>query len=279
MTHPYFDLPAPLVLGHRGAAGAAPENTLLSFERAIELGAQIIESDVRATADDVPVLLHDGDLERITDGSGRVEDRTLAEVKELDAGYHFSIEDRGDPSWLPGPDDHFRGRGLRIPTLAEAFESFPAARFNLEIKARSPVLIAEVVQLVREFDREALTLLTAGDDAIMEVLREELHRSGVNPAIGASVSDILGVVQSALEAAEPPGNAMALQIPPTFSGQPLVTTELIAHSHKYGIQIHVWTINDEAEMSRLLDLGVDGLVTDFPARAAALTARARGASS
>jgi len=277
MTHPYFDLSPPLVLGHRGAAGVAPENTLLSFERALELGAHILESDVRTTADDVPVLLHDEALERITDGSGRIEDRTLAEVRELDAGYHFSIEDRGDPSWLPGPDDHFRGRGLRIPTLAEAFEAFPSARFNLELKARSPALIADVVELVREFDREALTLLTAGDDAIMEVLREEIHRSGTSPAIGASVADILGVVQSALEGSPPPGDAMALQIPPTFSGQPLATPELIAHSHLHAIQIHVWTINDEVEMNRLLELGVDGLVTDFPARAAVVAARHRAA--
>lgn len=273
MTHPYFDLPLPLVLGHRGAAGDAPENTLLSFERALELGADILETDVRATADEEPILMHDAVLDRITNGSGRVEERTLAEIKELDAGYRFSIEERGDPRWLPGPEDHYRGQGLRVPTLEEAFEAFPGARFNLEIKARSPALIAEVVALVRKFDREDLTLLTAGDDAIMEVLREEIHRSGVAPAIGASAADVLGVAQSALAGCEPPAGAMVLQIPPSFAGEPLVTRELVDHSHRHGIQVHAWTVNALAEMERLLELGVDGLVTDFPARAIALAAR------
>ncbi len=272
MTHPYFDLPIPLVLGHRGAAGDSPENTLLSFQRALELGAQILETDVRTTADGVPLLLHDESLERTTDGSGRAEDRTLAQIKALDAGYHFSIEDRGDASELPGDDAHFRGRGLRIPTLAEAFETFPDARFNLEIKAQSPALLRTVLELVREFDREALTLVTAGEDVIMQALRVEIRRACSRPAIGASVADIVEVVRSAQEATEPPRDVMALQIPASFAGGPLATPELIAHSHSHGIQVHAWTINEEDEMKRLLDVGVDGLVTDFPGRAAAVAA-------
>jgi len=275
MMHPYFDLPTPLVLGHRGAAGDSPENTLLSFQRALELGAQILESDVRTTADGVPVLLHDESLERTTDGSGRAEDRTLAEVGALDAGYHFSIEDRGDASELPADDTHFRGRGLRIPTLAEAFEAFPDARFNLEIKAEAPTLMRAVLELIREFDREALTLVTAGEDAIMQALRAEIRRARSRPAIGASVSEIVEVVRGAREGTEPPRDVMALQIPATFAGEPLATPELIAHGHSHGIQVHVWTINDETEMKRLLEVGVDGLVTDFPGRAAALAARRR----
>lgn len=276
MGHPYFssfDAGHPMVLGHRGAAGCAPENTLLSFERCITQGADAVESDVQVTADGVPVLLHDADVRRVCDGTGPVAALSREALARLDAGYHFGIDDRGRTE----PDDAtaFRGRGLRVPSVEEAFAAFPAARFNLEIKTAQNDAVAAVVALVARFERAERTLLTAGDDAIMRALREELTRQRVGAATSASVSDVVAVVRSAVEGKPPPPEIQALQIPTAFGDRDLVTPALLEHAHRHGIAVHVWTINETTEMERLLDLGVDGLVTDFPERAVRVRA-ARG---
>jgi glycerophosphoryl diester phosphodiesterase len=265
-AHPYFALPTPLVLGHRGAAGEAPENTLFSFERGLERGAHILESDVHVTRDGVPVLCHDPSVGRTTDGAGDIADLDWEELRRLDAGYRFSPDGAAFP---------YRGAGLRIPSLEEAFRAFPDARFNLELKIDRAGLVERVVELVQRLDREAATLLTAGEDAIMEAIRECVRRRGAGPALGASTGDVLAFVRSAVEGKAPESEAMALQIPEEFGGRTLVTPELVGHAHAYGVQVHVWTVNEEADMERLLDRGVDGIVTDLPGRLAQLLARRR----
>lgn len=259
-VHPYFDVPRPAVIGHRGSAGSAPENTLASFELAVEQGADILESDVHVTADGVPVLIHDPCVDRTTDGVGRVDTLAFDALARLDAGFRFG-EDEGFPE---------RGRGHRVPSLEEAFTRFPDARFNLEIKAPGVALAQRVLDLVARFDRDGRTLLTAGEDADMTSLRSALAANTIAPAVGASLADILEVVRATLEARPPATDSMALQIPDSFAGNPLVTPELVAHAHAHGIAVHVWTINEPADMRRLIDLGVDGLVTDHPERLVAL---------
>jgi len=265
MRHPYFDVPTPTVIGHRGAAGEQPENTLASFARAAADGAVILESDVHSTRDGALVLIHDDELERTTDGAGRVADHTLAELQQLDAGYHFC------PAGHPGYPE--RGRGHRIPLLEEALRAFPALRFNLEIKERIPALIEGTVALVRRLGREDSVLLAAAEDDTMADLRAHMAATGSRAAVGASAGDVLGVVRAALAGEPPPAGPMALQIPPGFGSHPLVTRELIDYAHAHDLVIHVWTINDPEEMERLLDLGVDGVMSDFPGRVAAVVAR------
>jgi len=162
-----------------------------------------------------------------------------------------------------------------VPSLAEAFERFPDARFNLEIKAPGLELASRVLELVREFGRAERTLLTAGEDEDMTTLRAALATGIAAPAVGASLADILEVVQSALDDRPPETDSMAIQIPDSFGGKPLVTDVLVRHAHAHDITVHVWTINEPAEMQQLLDLGVDGLVTDHPGRMVELV-RARG---
>lgn len=257
MTHPFFNPPRPVILGHRGAAGSAPENTLIAFEEGLRQGAHMLESDIQVSADGVPILLHDSRVDRTTQGTGEASDLSLDQIKGLDASARFR----------PAPGIK-AARGsenpLRIPTLREAFEEFPEAAFNLEIKGKSAQLVSAVVALVLEFDREDRTLLTAGEDDTQALLREELRKTRAQPALGASLSDILDVVRSAQSKTAPQTDSMALQIPSLFGGAPLATAELIAHCHRYTIEVHVWTINDPEEMTHLLDLGVDGLVTDNP---------------
>jgi glycerophosphoryl diester phosphodiesterase len=244
VPHPYFAIPRPIAIGHRGSAGEVAENTLESFARGLAAGAAILESDVHLTRDGVPVLIHDDDVARVTQATGPVRELAHAELRRLDAGYRFSTDG--------GRSHPFRGRGLFVPTLAEALAALPGARFNLELKEAVPGIVERTLEVVHTAGREERTLLTASDDTLMARLR------------------------SAQGGAPPRPGPMALQIPVAFAGRPLATRELVAHAHAHGVQVHVWTVNDPGEMARLLDLGVDGIVTDHPARAAALcAARAR----
>ncbi len=258
MRHPFFDLPTPLVIGHRGASGELPENTLPAFERALSHGAVILETDVHRTRDGEVVILHDPDVARTTDGSGRVSSLTLAELQRLDAGYRFVPEDGGD---FPA-----RGRGIRVPTLRETFEAFPDVRFNIEVKENDAALIEGTLSLVAEAGREKTTLLAAAEDDTMAALRAALRERGLGTAMGAAVGDVVAFVRAAAEGRPPPPEPMALQVPPGFAGQPLVTGALVEFAHRHDVQVHVWTVNDPAEMERLLDLGVDGVMSDFPGR-------------
>lgn len=221
---------------------------------------------MQVTADGVPVLMHDAELGRATNASGRVDAMDFEALREVDAGHTFTLEDRGEID--PFAQTSFRGQGLRVPMLEEAFAAFPDARFNLEIKTRVGDSVARVVELVAKFARADRTLLTAGDDETMALLRRELAQRRVEAATSACVAEVAAVAVAAATGGPPPAGIASLQIPTTFADRPLITPELLAHAKAHGIFVHVWTINEEDEMHRLLDLGVDGLVTDFPDRAA-----------
>ena len=264
MPHPFFAIPRPIAIGHRGCAGEAPENTLESFARGLAAGAAVLESDVHLTRDGVPVLIHDDDVARVSEGAGPVHELALAELQRLDAGHRFSPDGGASHPW--------RGRGLRVPTLAEAFAALPGVRFNLELKEDAPGIVERTLEAVHAADREERTLVTAADDALMARLRAALAARPRRVAVGASTGDVIDFVRSAQTGSAPRPGPMALQIPAEFAGRPLATRELVAHAHAHGVQVHVWTINEPEEIARLLALGVDGIVSDFPARVAALCA-------
>jgi glycerophosphoryl diester phosphodiesterase len=267
VRHPYFDTPRPIVFGHRGASGEAPENTLVAFERALADGAVIVETDVHLTRDGEVVVAHDADVARTTDGSGRIAELRFPDLAALDAGYRFSPDG--------GATHPFRGKGVRMPALREVFRRFPGTRFNVEVKTNEPRLVEAVVRLVAEHEREGLTLLAAEKDDTMAAVRTELARCGVAAAVGASVGDVLAFVRAAIGQGAPPKEPMALQIPPSFAGRPLVTRALVDFAHRHDVQVHVWTINEEDEMRRLLGEGVDGVMSDFPGRLRAVVDEGR----
>ena len=257
MRHPFLDLPHPLVIGHRGAAGECPENTLPSFELALRSGADVLETDVHATCDGAVVADHDR-VDRTTDGRGRIADLPLEALRRLDAGARFTPDGGASHPW--------RGRGLRIPTLEELFERFPEAHINIEVKAPEPVATTGTLDLVERHARAARTLVTAESPEVMARIRREVRRRALPVAVGACREDVVAFLRSALDHRAPPEGFVALQVPAEFAGRPLVTPEFVAHAHRFGLEVHVWTVNEVAEMERLLDLGVDGLVTDHPGR-------------
>lgn len=251
--HPYFDIPRPHLFGHRGASGEAPENTLPAFARALEHGVPFLELDCHATRDGEIVVLHDAALERTTDGEGPVAEHNFAELERLDAGHLFTVDGRSFP---------FRGRGVRVPRFTEVLEAFPGVRLNLEVKQADPPIAAEVVRLVKRANAQSRVLLAAAEEPVLAAIR------ALDPgtALGSSTADVIEFVKAAAESRlqtfRPRGHA--LQIPPDAFGRPLVTRELVAAARQLGLFVHVWTINDTDEMKRLLELGVDGLMSDLP---------------
>ena len=256
--HPFFDVPRPCAIGHRGAAGELPENTLSSFGRALARGAAILECDLRASSDGVPIIFHDPVLDRTTDGSGPPEQQPIAVLRRLDAAHRFSA---GEAGRTP-----LRGRGFRIPTFEEALKTFPEAHFNLELKTDDPTLRRETLRIVGDLQRARQVLLTAENAENLHKLRAAAAAVRLPVAFGAAAAEVGGFVQSALAGCAPPPGPMALQVPSHFLGSPLVTQPFVEHAHRHGLQVHVWTVNDPAAIHQLLDLGVDGVVSDFPGR-------------
>jgi glycerophosphoryl diester phosphodiesterase len=249
----------PRIFGHRGASGIAPENTMPAFEAAIEGGADRLELDVHASSDGHIVVFHDATLERTTNGKGPIGERTLAELLSLDAGYHFRAPDGSYP---------FRDRGVRIPTLAELLGAFPGIPLNVEVKQSEPAIEAEVLAVLDRFEARERTLLAAEVDSIMARIRAAAPEAKTGFSVG-EIAEFLGRHRD--PSYRPRG--CALQVPPAFGDIIIITPDTIAAAHALGVEVHAWTINDEAEMERLLDLGVDGLITDYPARAAAVLRR------
>jgi glycerophosphoryl diester phosphodiesterase len=261
----YFAADRPRVFGHRGAAGVAPENTLASFAVADALGADYLELDVHATLDGTIVVLHDPTLERTTDGHGPVNARRWNEVARLDAGYRFTHDGQTYP---------YRGQAIRIPALQAVLEQFPAQRFNIEIKQSEPCIVDQVIEIIERSGSTARTLLAAEIDDIMARIRA----AGGGAATGMSAGDAVAFFDRLgagnWEGYKPAGRA--LQIPVEFGGMSLVNDASIAAAHRCGLEMHIWTINEPAEIDRLLDLGVDGIMSDFPGRVrAAIESRAR----
>jgi len=259
-SYPFFSGKKPRIIGHRGAMGEAPENTLASFQKALDDGAAFVELDVRGTKDGEVVIIHDATLGRTTNGRGRVRKRALKDIKKLDAGYWFSAE--------RGKSFPYRGRKIDIPTLEEFLTTFPKARAIVEIKQARPSITRAVIGTVRRLKREEQVLLASESDRILKEARRELKEKGLTIATGFSygeVADLMSWLAGGRRGRYvPPGQA--LQIPCAYAGMTLVSQETVRAAHDVGAEMFVWTINETDEMERLLQLGVDGIITDYPAR-------------
>jgi glycerophosphoryl diester phosphodiesterase len=259
-----------LAYAHQGGAKEGPSSTLHAMRAAVAAGADALELDVHRTLDGVLVVCHDATVDRTTDGSGRIADHTLEQLRALDNAHW----------WVPGSVvDHdapagsfpLRGRAaedpeLRIATLAEVLEAFPRTFLNFDLKETAPDVVPYEAQLADQ-------LVAAGrvDDVIVASFHDAALDAfmAVGSGIGTSAGprDVLALAK-ALAAGEPVPEEVrrhvAIQVPPAFGGRDVVTTESVAAVHEAGLAVHVWTIDDEPEMERLLDLDVDGIMTDRP---------------
>lgn len=243
------------VIAHRGGSAAAPENTLPAFDCAVALGPDVVlELDVRLSADGRVVVIHDGTLDRTTDGTGPVIGRTAAELQTLDAGYHFRDGDR-NRIW--------RGGGARIPLLSEVLARYPRARMLVEVKGYSPRLLAQVLAEIRSGQAQERIVLCADDHRVIGQGR----RREPSWRFAASRRDVLRtMILSRLHLTGLDRMPADLYSIPERHGccRPL-TARLQSEVQRRGKKLFIWTVNTEADMVRLLRLGVDGLVTDRPA--------------
>jgi glycerophosphoryl diester phosphodiesterase len=248
--HPYF-AGAPLLMAHRGGSLLAPENTLLAFRRAVEWWqADVLEMDVQATREGEPVVIHDETVNRTTDGRGAVASLSLEQVLGLDAGYRFTLDG--------GRTHPFRDRGVRIPTFREVVHALPATRINVEIKdGRAQERMWEIVHEARAAHR---VLIAAGR-------RRNRSRfgtyAGPTSAAAEELYSFYALHRARLARLFRPA-VDALQMPEEYHGRPILTPRFLEEAHAHNLAVHVWTVDQEADMRRLLRLGVDGIITDRP---------------
>jgi glycerophosphoryl diester phosphodiesterase len=245
----------PVNLAHRGASALAPENTIEAFRLAVEAGAGGLELDVHMTRDGHLVVIHDASVDRTTNGTGAVSEMTLEELRRLDAGHNFSPDG--------GPTRPYRGRGVRVPTLGEVLKEFSGVAVNIEIKAGTPGIEEKVLGVLRGANALGRALVVSTPHDIVKRFRKV---SGGHVSTGASRWEIgLFYISSRfrLERLVRPAYD-ALQVPLRHRGLPVVTPRFVRAAHARGVRVDAWTINQADEMRRLLDLGVDVIMTDRP---------------
>lgn len=256
--HPFFEHDGILVMAHQGGDGLRPGNTLAAFRHAAELGADVLEMDIHSTSDGVLVVIHDDTVDRTTDGSGRVQDFTFVQLQELDAGYHWPTLSEGQDS-----EGHpYRGQGIAIPALEEVFQEFPDYRMNIEIKQREPSIVQALCDLIAEYDMQEQVLVASFHPETITEFREacpEIPTSGVEPEIRL----FFGLNTVGLYALYQP-TAYAFQVPEYSGGLHVVTENFVRGAQAHNVQVHPWTLNTREDMQRMIDLGVDGIITDYP---------------
>jgi glycerophosphoryl diester phosphodiesterase len=235
---PFLDWPGPLAFAHQGAhfEGATGENTMESFEAAVALGYRYLETDAHATTDGVLVAFHDDTLDRLTDRAGAIRDLPWAEVRAA----------------------RVRGR-QGIPLLEDVLTTWPDVRVNIDPKHDAAV--DPLIELIRR---------TGSIDRVCVGAFSDARLARVRSALGNRICTSMGprqVRRLVLASRGVPGrrpSAACVQVPVKFRRVTIVTERLVAAAHRHDLQVHVWTINDAVEMHRLLDIGVDGIMTDRP---------------
>jgi glycerophosphoryl diester phosphodiesterase len=236
-VYAYLDAPPPLAFAHRGGAAAGDENTAEAFGRAVGLGYRYLETDTHATRDGVAVIFHDETLERMLGRSGRVRDLTWADLST----------------------ERVAGQAT-VPRLDEVLDAWPQIRFNIDVKADNAV--EPTMAAVRTARAHRRVLLASFSDARVRQMRRAMGPEvatslGSREVGGLWLASRLGGRRRSRTSA-----AAAAQVPVRQGPLRVVDRRFVAHAHRRGVQVHVWTIDDPTEMNELLDLGVDGIMTD-----------------
>jgi glycerophosphoryl diester phosphodiesterase len=255
----FFSGPEPRLFAHRGASARAPENTLESFRLAREQGVSYLELDVHLSADSELVVIHDSSVSRTTGRRGRVENMTLTEIRKLDAGFKFTMDH--------GRTFPYRGRGLRIPTLGEVLDTFPEMWITVEIKQTRAGVAEALARVLRAHHAEDRVIVASHEDELLKAFR------AAAPTVATSFSKdevrefLLRLRGGTMGGYRPPG--VAFQVPEYKGLRRVVSKSVIDAVHGLGVEVHVWTVNEPVHIARLLSWGVDGIMTDDPARAIA----------
>ena len=248
MPIPYLSAEYPLRFAHRGSRILWPENTAEAFQGAVDLGYKYIETDVRISRDGVVVAFHDATLERTTNGAGPVDRWDMADLRRLDAAWWFD-ESNGYP---------LRGAGVQVRSLSEVFDMWPDAYFNIDLKG--PNLEWAVADVIKRHRREASTMIGSFVGHRVAKFRR-ITRGEIG--VSAGPGSVLAMVAASRVGRTVRHPVQAYQLPYNWDTVP-IGRKLIDAIHDAGAQIHTWTVNESADMNRLLALGVDGIVSDRP---------------
>lgn len=247
----------PLVIAHRGGDGLRPENTLTAFRHALDLGCDVLEMDVRMTRDRIAVVFHDAAVERTTNGRGPIHAMSLAEIKSLDAGYHWRSPE-------PGRRFPYRGKGVSVPTVEEVFQAFGDVPMIVEIKPRETALVDRLAELIQRFDRWDITVVASFHRTVLQSARRrypEMQTSASPP----QVRNFWLLTRVGLGRFYR-GEIMALQVPESYGPWTIVDERFVRTARRLAIPVHVWTVDEIDRMRRLIALGVDGIITGRPDR-------------
>jgi glycerophosphoryl diester phosphodiesterase len=245
----------PLIYAHRGGAALRPENTLVAFDHGLSCGADGLELDVHLSRDGLVVVHHDDTLERTTGDAGRIGDRTADELSRVDAGFTFRAPDAGDNGFP------YRGQGIGIPRLSEVLSRYASTRFIIELKTSDPELAHRTIDEIRA--ASALDRVTLGSfywrvlnaarayepriptGASQEETRWALYRSWMRWPLGRTAY-------------------REFQVPERMGVNTIVTPRFIAHAHRAGLPVKIWTVNTEPDIRRLLGWDADAIISDRP---------------
>jgi glycerophosphoryl diester phosphodiesterase len=249
---PFFQQGRPRVFAHRGGAALGPENTIAAFDLGLATGAEGLELDVRLSADGLVVVCHDETLDRTTDSSGRVDVHTASELAQVDAGYHFT-DSRGDHP--------FRGRKIGIPTLADVLQRYKDVPTIVEMKVDSDEMGRAVADVIRRMGASDW-VCAAGFG--LRAIRAARHTLPEIATTGSLPEVRLALYRSwaGWPVRRPPFGGY--QVPEWAGALRVVSPRFIRHAHRAGLEVHVWTIDDEGDMRRLLEWGADALISNRP---------------
>ncbi|HVR18452.1 MAG TPA: glycerophosphodiester phosphodiesterase [Polyangiaceae bacterium] len=242
-----------IVFAHRGAPLERPENTLASFRRALELGADALETDVHLTADGAIVAIHDAHGARVAGVERRIASSTLAEVKAWDLGYVF-VDARGERPFV--------GQGHKIATLEQILGELPKVRVNIDLKDEDPALARRFLEIVRRHSAEERIVAASFSRKPLRILREAGWRGEMSLARVDFLETWL--VPRVLQRRRSP--RLRAQIPTHAGPLRVDTPRVVRKLHELGLAVDYWTINDPEEAKRLVERGADGIITDDPAR-------------
>jgi glycerophosphoryl diester phosphodiesterase len=253
----YVKVDRPLVIAHQGGDGVWPGDTMYAFEKAVEIGADVLEMDAHITKDGQIVLMHDEKVDRTTDGTGLIEEMSLEELKQLDAAYQWSNDD--------GQTFPFRGQGIQIPTLEELFHKFPQMRYVIEIKLTENPIDKPLCDLIHQNNMQDKVVVASFHDEAMQNFRETCPELATSASRGEVTQFVLlgkiflsGIVNPSYQSIQPPFD------PDESFNIPIMTKRFIREAHAKNISVEPWTVNDPDLMKQYIEWGVDGIITDRP---------------
>lgn len=255
-NHPYYaeNLNYPLVIAHQGGGDLWPGNTMFAFQNAANLGVDVLEMDLHITADGALVIIHDETVDRTTDGTGEVESMTLDELKQLDAGYDWSLDD--------GASYPFRGQGITIPTLEEVFTAFPDYRMTIEIKKTNTSMSKPFCDMIRKHNMQDKVLVASFHDERLKEFRTECPEVATSSAKNETTAFVLLTKVFLGDFYSP--RFYSLQVPEESGGITVMTESFVRAAHARNLAVEPWTINDKDTMRKFITWGVDGIITDRP---------------